>query len=130
MLAYCSPIYSYMFNLKIIDKMKNLFLTLGLAVVVSSASFAQASPEKTTEVKETTVMRNTVDPKVIKFEEAPVAVQNAFKAEKYTAEDVVEVHEVKEGTTKSYKIIIEKDNQKWALKFDEKGTLLEKKEAK
>lgn len=119
-----------MFNLKITDKMKNLFLTLGLAVAVSSVSFAQASPEKTKEIKETTVIENTVDPKVIKFEEAPVAVQNAFKAEKYTAEDVVEVHEVTEGTTKNYKIIINKDNQKWALKFDEKGTLLEKKEAK
>ncbi|WP_188459739.1 PepSY-like domain-containing protein [Marivirga lumbricoides] len=110
--------------------MKSLLITLGLAVAVSTTSLAQASLEKTKEVKENAMLKNTSNPKVIKFEEAPIAVQNAFKAEKYPKENIVEVQEVTEASTKTYKIIIEKDAQKWALKFDEKGTLLEKKEAK
>ncbi len=105
--------------------MKRLILTLGLVVAVVLVSFGQTTdPMK----KETKIEQK--NPKKIKFEETPEAVQEAFDYSKYEKESIKEVHEVSEGMNTYYKIIVNVDNKKWALKYDEEGNLLETKEAK
>lgn len=106
--------------------MKKLVLTLGLVVAVVLVSFAQGSET----MQKETQMEQKTDPKKIQFDETPEAVQNAFKKSEYQKESIKEVHEVSEGMNKYYKVVVDVDSKKWALKYDEKGNLLETKEAK
>lgn len=112
--------------------MKKLILTFGLVVAVALVSFAQAIEPTNNiakeEVKAINAENDQVDPKKIKFEEAPAAVQEAFNSSEYSKESIKEVHEIEENSQKAYKIVIDVDNQKWALKYDANGKLIDKKE--
>ncbi|GAA5022827.1 hypothetical protein GCM10011506_00130 [Marivirga lumbricoides] len=112
--------------------MKKLILTLGLVTSIGMVSMAQSiqptNTAATEEVKAVQIESNQVDSKKIKFEEAPAAVQETFNNSQYTKESIKEVHMMEENSLKVYKIIIEVDNQKWALKYDANGKLIDKKE--
>lgn len=107
--------------------MKKLILTFGLVVAVAMVSFAQAVKPNTSTTEEVT-KKDQTDPKKIKFEEAPAAVQEAFTSSEYSKESIKEVHEIKENAQKAYKIVVDVNNQKWALKYDTNGKLIDKKE--
>ncbi len=106
--------------------MKKLVLTLGLVVAVVLVSFAQSNET----MQQKNKMEQKTDPKKIKFEETPTAVQTAFKKSEYEKESIKEVHEVSEGMKKYYKVVVDVESKKWALKYDDQGNLLETKEAK
>ncbi|MBK6263979.1 PepSY-like domain-containing protein [Marivirga sp. S37H4] len=106
--------------------MKKLFLTLGLVAGLSLASFAQTGQDR--DIQSTQQTERQDDKRKINLSEAPQAVQDAFKQSNYTENDVKEVYEVNEATGKAYKVIVDANNKKWALKYDANGKLLETKE--
>ncbi len=107
--------------------MKKLFLTFGLVAGLTLASFAQTGETDQTSKNESSYDMQD-DKREIQFSEAPQAVQAAFKQSNYTESDIKEVYEMNETTGKTYKVVVDANNKKWALKYDANGKLLETKE--
>ncbi|MDN6279509.1 MAG: hypothetical protein L0J45_00750 [Psychroflexus sp.] len=98
--------------------MKKLVLTAFFAAVTIGISHANTATVLTTDSYENFIQNQ----RVIELSEVPQVVQDAFMADGYTEESIVEIHEMTTGESQlEYKFLLEVEGQKAEVTYNDKG---------
>lgn len=98
--------------------MKKLVLTAFFAAITIGISHANTATEVPTNSYENFIQNQ----RVIELNEVPQVVQDAFKADGYTEESIVEIHEITTGEAQlEYKFILEVEDQQAEVTYNAKG---------
>lgn len=110
--------------------MRRLFLTLGVmvAVCIILISFSKNSLQVKNNITKLDSISAIIPPlnkKASASVQIPFSVQRNFKASGYEMKSIIEAKEVNSADGKVYEFILLVNNDKWHLKYDEKGQLLD-----
>lgn len=98
--------------------MKKLILSAFIAAITIGISHANTATEVPTNSYENFIQNQ----RVIELNEVPQIVQDAFKADGYTEESIVEIHEITTGEAQiEYKFILEVEDQQAEVTYNAKG---------